>query len=285
MEEQMWELRAVNFRYGAMVLCHLDLLCALVLVWQFLQSPCVSLAFLPVGSMCTYSLSICFASGRLAPSRKFLLFANFVLVPLASLGVWNPEEHKDAAGLQFSLVAVGHMTAAVLYLDITIYVPSAVLHTLVSIATFIYFRGSSQLNSAVVFCHVVQLLMRIMVLSLIEMAVRSYLGSNQKLEEAHCMIAGFQQILKGMCDGSLLLDEQLRVHGPTSSLQQLLMDRKDFAGIDFESLIMDAQGREQFAAFIQASCAAAGEPAAMSAPSCLRLALKSGSGGIAAFSS
>ena len=149
------------------------------------------------------------------------------------------------------MVLIAHSVAALLFLDVTVFIPAAVLHSFVSVATFIHFRGSSQLTPVFVAFHVFQLFARIVLVCMVEVAVRDCFGSHQKLEEADCMIAGFQKILKGLCDGSLLLDDQLRVHGPTTSLQHLL-DRTEIAGVDFESLIADSSGRERFATFIEA---------------------------------
>ena len=86
--------------------------------------------------------------------------------------------------------------AAFLYLDMTMFIPSALLQSLISVAASAYFRGSSQLTAEFVCLHVWILLGRIGILCLFEIAVHNYLGSNQKLEKAHSMIAGFQKILK-----------------------------------------------------------------------------------------
>ena len=87
------------------------------------------------------------------------------------------------------------------------------------------------------------------------------------------MMAGFQKILKGLCDGSLLLNGEMIVSGSPSCLQRLLSTQKNFEGTNFSSLIAGPENQESFATFVGASASSQANDAESSPPACLRISL------------
>ena len=86
------------------------------------------------------------------------------------------------------------------------------------------------------------------------------------------MMAGVQKILKGLCDGSLVLDSKMVVRGSPSCLQRLLSTQKDFEGTDFGSLIDCPKSKEKFDTLVRTSVTSA----EAAPPSCLRVSLSDG---------
>jgi len=80
-------------------------------------------------------------------------------------------------------------------------------------------------------------------------------------------------MLKGICDGELLLDGDFQICGKAPCLQRLLSSREDFAGHCFRELIVDDKAREAFDRFL---ARAAAEPKEAT-PGCLRVPLKTAS--------
>ena len=86
-------------------------------------------------------------------------------------------------------------------------------------------------------------------------------------------MAGFQKILKGLCDGSLMLNPEMRVSGSPSCLQRLLSTQKNFEGTNFSSLIAGHENQKKFATFVSTSASSQANHSESSAPSCLRISL------------
>jgi len=121
----------------------------------------------------------------------------------------------------------------------------------------------------------------IMVPGFVEFALRERIVASIRSKDSDSLIFGFRQMLKGICDGELLLDSQLRVFGDTACLQRLLATKKDFRGCPLQELIDGADDVENFEKFVAASLE---EPESdrceseKSAPRCLRVPLRSPSG-------
>ncbi|CAE7028467.1 unnamed protein product, partial [Symbiodinium sp. KB8] len=114
-------------------------------------------------------------------------------------------------------------------------------------------------------------------------ALRERIVASIRSKDADSLIFGFRQMLKGICDGEVLLDSQLRIFGNTECLQRLLETKKDFRGCPLQELIDGDDDVENFEKFVSASLEEPGadrsesEP---SAPRCLRVPLKSPAGRI-----
>ena len=90
------------------------------------------------------------------------------------------------------------------------------------------------------------------------------------------MMAGIQKILKGLCDGSLVLDSKMMVRGSPSCLQRLLSTEKNFEGINFSSLIDCTESKERFDTLVSTSARSQSNDAEAAPPSCLRVSLSDG---------
>ena len=96
-------------------------------------------------------------------------------------------------------------------------------------------------------------------------------------KDSDSLIFGFRQMLKGICDGELLLDSQLRVCGKAACLQRLLMTPEDFVGRPLPELIDGEEAVKKFQKFLAATPEESAETPE-SAPRCLRVPLRAPSG-------
>ena len=100
--------------------------------------------------------------------------------------------------------------------------------------------GQNAMNLWLVVFHLAfQLLVCIGVPFLLERTLRERIIMSFQSQDSNSLIAGFRQILKGVCDGELLLDNNFQVCGSAPCLQRLLASNKDFTGCCFRELIDD----------------------------------------------
>ena len=89
-------------------------------------------------------------------------------------------------------------------------------------------------------------------------------------------MAGFQKILKGLCEGSLILDSRCFVRGSPSCLQRLLSTKKNFEQVSFMSLIACPESKEKFATLLRTSASSQANDTVASLPACLRVVISEG---------
>mmetsp|Transcript_37808 Transcript_37808/g.88784 ORF Transcript_37808/g.88784 Transcript_37808/m.88784 type:complete len:481 (+) Transcript_37808:65-1507(+) len=111
----------------------------------------------------------------------------------------------------------------------------------------------------------------------LEYYMRETLAAQFRSQDAETMVAGFRRMLRGICDGEVLLDGQLRIQGPCGCINQILSSHGDFEGKIFPDLLVDCEEEyARFRDFIATSCKLCASPDMQgSMPPCLRASLQS----------
>lgn len=92
-------------------------------------------------------------------------------------------------------------------------------------------------------------------------------------QDADSLVSAFRQMLKGVCDGDLLLDGGLKICGGSGCLKRLLEMPEDVTGRAFADLIVEnKEDIKTFDEFVRNSSQAARNEE--TAPQCLRVSLK-----------
>ena len=171
------------------------------------------------------------------------------------------------------LSSMAHMVVGLVFLNARAWIPSAVGLSVTHFVIYVYKFGFAEVSSMLLLNHFSQLFLCCLTLAAAEIGIYTHLMSVLDKEDDRRMMAGFQKILKGLCDGSLLLDSQMVVCGSESCLQRLLSTQKSFQGINFSSLIACPESREKFTALVNTSASSQANYAEASPPSCLRVSL------------
>ncbi|CAE7896122.1 unnamed protein product [Symbiodinium microadriaticum] len=122
-----------------------------------------------------------------------------------------------------------------------------------------------------------------------EFAVREWIVASFQSQDSDSLIAGFRQMLKGICDGELLLDGSFQICGTAPCLQRLLSSSENFAGRSFPDLLADDEARKLLNNFLAPAAATSDadegaeggkrlQSSAGAAPRCLRVPLRAPSG-------
>ena len=108
----------------------------------------------------------------------------------------------------------------------------------------------------------------------VESLFRAHVEESLQSQGTHSLLKAFRQMLKGICDGDLLLDSSFRIRGNASCLQRLLGLQEDFSGRSFLDLAAphpDANTRSLSSFALDESTSQASNDGA---PRCLRMVLK-----------
>ena len=265
------------------LIVHLMLVTLLFDTFELIRAPRLCVAIRWVVSTVIYVMIGLLSTNRwpLTPSLLVSLRIVLWMLVLVLVGVSGSDQNGVLARhglsqasqlLQTFLFPVGTMT---------------VLQTASYFAVDTWVKGQvfEEPNSRLVMSASVQALVYMAIPLFFEFAVREWIAASFQSQDSDSLIGGFRQMLKGICDGELLLDGNFQICGKAPCLLRLLSSREDFAGRSFRELIVDDEAREKFDSFLaKGSATSDGDESewqrlqSSAAPRCLRVPLRSASG-------
>lgn len=139
------------------------------------------------------------------------------------------------------------------------------------IVSFTQVHGSQAINAWFFIQQTFQLGISNAIPHFIDTIIRRQIAASCESKDSDSLIVGFRRMLRGICDGDLLLDGDLKICGSCSCLQRLLASKEDFSGRCFLDLIQEDM-RVSFQTFLNSEDAS---NACSSPASCLRVPLVS----------
>ncbi|CAE7682844.1 unnamed protein product [Symbiodinium sp. CCMP2592] len=233
-------------------------------IWLF----CLSVVYVAYSSLVGKRLA-------LTPRRLHAVRMALILVHAAAIFAIS-HGSKDTFLGQIGVIMASQVLHSMLFSANAATVSSSVLHTALYIWATAQVHGHSAVDIWLLVSHVsLQVFVCNMIPFLLELTLRECIEASFQSQDSDSLIQGFRQMLKGICDGELLLDGDFQICGKAPCLQRLLSSREDFAGHCFRELIVDDKAREAFDSFL---ARAAAEPKHLEAtPGCLRVPLKTAS--------
>ncbi|CAE7946476.1 unnamed protein product, partial [Symbiodinium sp. KB8] len=136
------------------------------------------------------------------------------------------------------------------------------------------FCGQSGLRhpSYSVFLHLVVLILVLGGSAILENCVRSNIRARFDCSDAESLMFSFRRMLRGVCDGEVLLDSAFRIHSVSDCLKHLLMTSTNLHGQCFEKFL-EPEAIGKFQEFIKASTSQQASARYISTPPCLRVSL------------
>ena len=260
---------------------HVVVVMMLLLVAEFLRAPSLQSTFCLLQCVVAYlSHALIFTYPRIVTSSvlrplRLFFFALILTLILVSGSNDSTDEILGRLGFCLSAQVIQAFVFPVGAMTLVQSVSYAAAHTWVTGQVF----GAVNLW-LVIFQLCLQAIICIALPIIFEFAVREWIVASFQSQDSDSMIAGFRQMLKGICDGDLLLDGNFQICGSAPCLQRLLSSSEDFAGHSFRELIVDEEARAMFDLFL-GSAAAKGdgeEGTQGGAPRCLRVPLRAFSG-------
>lgn len=265
-EAAVWDARIKQYRSSSRACMHIGAICTFGQMLHLRWNDHSHSRWPFVISMAAWLMHLVISSNILqlnrVRSRVFLL----VMYLMCSLWVFGyPGDCQNALILSSVTISV-HFAVATFFVDFQIAVPAQSVLSLVE--TWNAWKRDPQ--SVHIFFHQLTVLAFILVLAgLMEFNSRSRIAL---LINSESMVFSFRRVLRGVCDGEILLDSKLRISGNACCLQTLLMTSdSDFGNKSFEDLLVEDE-RERFRSFMSERKQAVASD--ISAPPCLRVSLK-----------
>ena len=265
LEAALWDARIKQYRSSCRACVHISATCILGQILHLRWNQNAHSHWPITVSMFAWVMHVAF-SANIVPlnqiTSRFLLFAMHVMMALALHG------HRGDCQNELILTAVWvaiRFAIALMFVDLQICVPGQALLSAVEI------WKAWKLDP---FSVHVTLLQQLTILAFI-VVLAGIMEFNDRsrialLTNSESMVLSFRRVLRGVCDGEVLLDSKLRISGNAACLQTLLMTpNSDFSNRKFDELLVEDE-HERFQGFMS-------EPvASSSAPPCLRVSLKTG---------
>jgi len=275
--EAMREVRQKNYVLSARLFVHIGMLNMLFMLFDLLSNPsliaCARMGFLLI----VYSMHWAVATGALRPmpyqikgvcAGWWTLFAAFVL-----LAPCHPTA-RDAMFMQGFKIG-SRLTMTSIFIDTELCFIFQALISAASLVSELFIHSTGQEPFLLLGMEFQNFAGSVALSALLEFLIRSRIHALLDFADAETLVSSFQHVLRGICDGDILLTSDMTIHGPGDCLQNLLMNRANLNGKAFEMLLPPDE-RQRFADFINASTKAALEPAdgaRMTPPTCLRVSL------------
>ena len=109
--------------------------------------------------------------------------------------------------------------------------------------------------------------------------IQCHIAARLESDDASSLLLASRAVLRGVCDGDLVLDRRsLCIVEDSTTLERLLNVKRKLSGSNFLDLFLDTDGRRQFLQFLQSEAALEKSKAAI--PPCSRIVLQGAHGSV-----
>ena len=154
-----------------------------------------------------------------------------------------------------NLVIVAVVLNSVAFMDLMVTVPTCFMGS----ATIIYkrweFEGFANVTMMRICSTVVSHMCVASAVVFLVYSMQRSIAAKLESGDAFSLLRGFRKVLRGVCDGDLVLDNEFQIVGDATSLEQLLKSERQLVGTNFLDLFLDIEGRQCFKQFLNAESA------------------------------
>ncbi|CAK8997541.1 unnamed protein product [Durusdinium trenchii] len=283
-EEEMVKLRQRTYISISCYSTHLEFGVGCFFLWEAFANPGFETIALVIACCLCYLQHLMVAKDLIQLSPQRMTFVSCLLYSLGLLTVVLPA--RAGSSFKFSLwqsfVTAIRFCLVFCCLDPQISIPFQVLYTAVGMLAYFFAFDESRTELGPLFYTQVFVLIQTIAYSIIiDMALRGRIYAKLDTADAESLVSSFRRVLRGACDGEVLLDSQMNVVQESECLKHLILTDVSLKGRSFEHLLADGE-RPRFREFIEASTNAFG--AELSAPPfCSRVSFRGSAGiGVAA---
>ena len=252
--KSLLEAKTKMFRSLSKVALHLSFVLTIASFWNLIHHPSFAslTQFLPC--LLGYCLHVPIEHGifMISTEKEFLcwealsVFMHFCFV----LGV------VDQSDLATFMITGQLATGATFFLAVTFMDLKVLLPVYACEATVLTWKlwrliGFENLTPMLVCATLVSHLLLSSTFAFMVSSMRSNIAAKQDSHDATSMLHGFRQVLRGVCDGGLVLDRQnCQIVDGANCLERLLASNKSLAKTNLLDLFLDAEARQRFLQFL-----------------------------------
>ena len=204
-------------------------------------------------------------------------FMHFLQLPLILTS--GASGSPFAFAVRQGLVTVSSFSLGILFLDPWVSIPFQLVHSAAEFAVHLsYFEMHRVHMGLLLIAQFFTFAIHIACMAFIDVVLRQRINAQLETADAESLVSSFRRMLRGVCDGEVLLDGQMNVAQESEGLRHLILTTVNLKGRSFERLLIDEECT-RFTRFIQSSTEAFLTPKPAVPPVCLRTSLR-GSAGI-----
>ena len=273
----MSKLRLKHYKLISRVCSHVALVIALSTIYGAVATPAVDAITWALCFMAVYMQHLLVGKELVELNLdrlKFLAyFVHIIVFLLLTSTAWSPTGFAFAS---FQLLGtVARIMTAFGFLNPRITISFEVLYAATEVFVYLSFLGEA--NVQFLLACLGQLVILIMTVAssfLLNLALRGRIHALLDAANAESLVSSFRRVLRGLCDGEVLLDSEMNVSQESECLKHLILTDVSLKGRSFEHLLAP-EDQQRFREFIEASTGALDS----APPFCSRVGLR-GSAGI-----
>lgn len=164
------------------------------------------------------------------------------------------------------------------FVDRSVSIPFHIVYCAVEVCTYLIVLQDMTPTSmaSILLANVTFSLGNIFASCILDLWVRSRIEALLQTADAESLLSSFRRMLRGVCDGEVLLDDQLKIFGESECVQHLIMTTVSMAGKPLAHFLVEEE-RQRFTDFIHSTTVAEAS-LNVGAPVCLRLSFRGAAG-------
>ena len=212
--------------------------------------------------------------------KRLKFFAYFIQVAHFILTVTNIiSESAFRFAVRQALCTCCRFSHLILFLDSAATIPFQVVFTVAEIGTYFLFFGKTGVQwELLAVGQFVTLANHVVCGVFIDRVLRQRIKAMLEKGDAESLVSSFRRMLRGVCDGEVLLDSQMNVAQESDALKHLILTSVSLVGRSFERLLADEE-HKPFKDFVESSMDTLAMPKKSAVTPCLRVSFR-GSAGI-----
>lgn len=252
---------------------HIDFLVGVFFSYEAITAPDLISIGLAVVTITCYFLALSVSQGFISLTQHRMSSITYMTHLFMFVPVLLPVLTTDEVGMQRrqGFVTAARFLLVGIFVNSNVTIPFQVLYTAAEIMSYLSTTSDALVGPWCVW-QVFALALMILASVFMDMTVMARIRAHVQAEDAETLVSSFRRLLRGVCDGEVLLDNHLRVAEESACLKNLVLTDVSLKGRFFEDLLADEQDR--FQEFVAASIEA--EP--QTTPSGLRVSLRDSAG-------
>ena len=279
-QKELLKTRINNFGIFQDFAIHLCFLAILATILGLMADPSSADPTQLIGPLSSYAVHAGVQAGILQVKTEFhfrlIEFLSATILTLHLSSAANLTDFEVFCAMEKATGVVLHLMSA-LFIDFKMTLPMCMVSAVVLTFKQWQLLGCSRLTSELVGSTLVSHIASLVVVIFIVYAMQSYIAARLDSDDASSLLRAFRRVLRGVCDGELVLDRRNhRIVDDASSLERLLNAKKKLSETHFLDLFLDSEGRQRFLEFLDSETSTTDSKATI--PSCLRIVLQGASG-------
>ena len=260
-------------RFVSCGLAHFDFVFGMYALYEAFATPSMATTAVAICCSLSYLQFLSIAKGwlSLTPERLVRIACVTHLMPFTMCLMPILDGDQELFYIRQGFFTASRL-ALIGFLQPKITIPFQILYTLAESMAYFYISSSNDMGAWCTW-QGFALAEMVAVSLFIDITVRARIQAHLQAEDAETLVSSFRKLLRGVCDGEVLLDDRCRVREESSCLKHLILTDVSLKGKAFEDLLADEQAR--FREFIAASTTTNEHP---TSPVGLRVSLRDSAG-------